>query len=105
MELDHPLQRAIKAATEEVTEETSAGYGIDGCSAPNFAMSVTALARGMAAFAKARYTGSVRERAMHRLTHSMAAHPELVAGEGRACTELMRAMEGRVAIKLSLIHI
>lgn len=99
VELDHPLQRAIKSATEEVTGETSAGYGIDGCSAPNFAMSVTALARGMAAFASARDTGSVRERAMHRLTHSMAAHPELVAGQGRACTELMRAMGGRVAIK------
>ena len=30
---------------------------------------------------------------------AMAAHPEYVAGEGRACTELMRAMKGRVAIK------
>jgi L-asparaginase II len=99
VELDHPLQRAIKAATEEVTGEDSAGYGIDGCSAPNFAMSVTGLARGMAAFAKARDTGSARERAMHRLTRSMAAHPDLVAGEGRACTELMRAMGGRVTIK------
>ena len=26
-------------------------------------------------------------------------HPDLVAGEGRACTELMRAMDGKVAIK------
>ena len=29
----------------------------------------------------------------------MVTHPELVAGETRACTELMRAMNGRVAIK------
>ena len=29
----------------------------------------------------------------------MVAHPDLVAGEGRACTELMRAAGGRVAIK------
>lgn len=99
VELDHPLQKAIKAATEEVTGETAAGYGIDGCSAPNFAMSVTGLARGMAQFAAAKEGGSARGRAMHRLTRSMAAHPELVAGEGRACTELMRAMGGRVAIK------
>jgi L-asparaginase II len=98
-EVDHPLQLAIKAATEEVTGETAAGYGIDGCSAPNFAMSVAGLARGMAAFASANDAGSVRQRAMHRLTRSMAAYPELVAGEGRACTELMRAMGGRVAIK------
>ena len=97
--IDHPLQVAIKAATEEVTGEDSAGYGIDGCSAPNFAMSVAGLARGMAKFAAAREEGSARERAMFRLSHAMATHPELVAGDGRACTELMQAMGGRVAIK------
>lgn len=99
VEIDHPLQKAIRAATEEVTGETVAGYGIDGCSAPNFAMSVAGLARAMAEFAKAHDGGSVRERAMQRLRDAMAAHPEYVAGEGRACTELMRAMGGRVAIK------
>lgn len=99
VELDHPVQKAVRAAFEEVTEETSPGYGIDGCSAPNFATSLTGLARAMAAFARARGDGDARDRAMHRLTRSMAAHPEMVAGEGRACTELMRAMEGRVAIK------
>lgn len=99
VEPDHPLQRAILQATEEVCGETSAGFGIDGCSAPNFAVTVTGLARAMAAFANASGTGNARDRAMHRLARSMAAHPEMVAGEGRACTELMRAMGGRVAIK------
>jgi L-asparaginase II len=33
------------------------------------------------------------------LTRTMAQHPEMVAGEGRACTELMLAMAGRTAIK------
>lgn len=99
LDLDHPLQKAVKAAFEEVTDEPSPGHGIDGCSAPNFATSVTGLARAMAAFATARDTGSVRQRAMHRLTRAMATYPELVAGEGRACTELMRAMGGRVALK------
>ena len=99
VEIDHLLQKAIRAATEEVTGETVAGYGIDGCSAPNFAMSVAGLARAMAEFAKAGAGGSVRERAMQRLRDAMAAHPEYVAGEGRSCTELMRAMGGRVAIK------
>ena len=99
VEIDHPLQRAVKAAFEEVTGESSPGYGIDGCSAPNFAGSVGGLARAMAAFANASNTGDTRSRAMHRLTRSMAAHPDLVAGNGRACTELMRAMNGRVALK------
>ena len=99
VEVDHPLQRAIRQATEEVTGETVAGYGIDGCSAPNFAMSLAGLARAMQSFAAARDTGDGRQRAMARLRDAMAAYPEMVAGEGRACTELMRAMGGRVAIK------
>jgi len=99
VEIDHPLQRAIRAATEEVTGETVAGHGIDGCSAPNFAVSIGGLARAMASFAAAREGGDARSRAMHRLTRAMAAHPELVAGEGRSCTELMRAMDHKVAIK------
>jgi L-asparaginase II len=99
VEIDHPLQKAIKAATEEVTGETAAGYGIDGCSAPNFAMSVTGLAGAMQAFASASDSGDTRSRAMHRLTRAMATYPENVAGEGRACTELMRAMDHKVAIK------
>lgn len=99
VEVDHPLQRAIRGTTEEVTGEAVAGYGIDGCSAPNFAMSLAGLARAMQAFAAARDTGDARQRAMARLRDAMAAHPEMVAGEGRACTELMRAMHGRVTIK------
>ena len=99
IEIDHPLQKAIRAATEEVTEETVAGWGVDGCSAPNFAMSVGALARGMAKYAMAREGHGAREDAMVRLARAMAAHPHLVSGEGQACTELMRAMDGRVAIK------
>ncbi len=99
VEIDHPLQRAIRQATQEITGAAVAGYGIDGCSAPNFAMTVAALARAMAAFAAATETGGVRDRAMHRLTRAMATYPELVAGEGRACTELMRAMGHKVALK------
>ncbi|MDH5452190.1 MAG: asparaginase [Paracoccaceae bacterium] len=95
----HPVQRAVKAAFEEVTGETSPGYGIDGCSAPNFATSVKGLARAMALFAAANPEGTTRERAAARLVRAMTAYPELVAGEGRACTSLMRAMNGKVAVK------
>lgn len=99
VEPDHPVQRAVKLAFEEVTGETSPGYGIDGCSAPNFATTVHGLARAMARFAAADPEGTTRERAAARLWRAMVAHPDLVAGEGRACTSLMRAMGGRVAVK------
>lgn len=91
---DHPLQRACLEAFESVTGETSPGYGIDGCSAPNFACSLHGMARAMAHFAAAP-SGSAET----RLHEAMRLHPELVAGETRACTELMRAMQGKVALK------
>ena len=99
VELDHPVQQAAKAAYEDTTGETSAGWGIDGCSAPNFATTLTGFARALAAFAGATDSGDARQRAMVRLRQAMASHPELVSGEGGACTELMRAMQGRVTIK------
>lgn len=97
VELQHPIQRAIRQTFEEVTDEETKGWGVDGCSAPNFACSVEGLARAMQSFAAP--GEGVRGRAQRRLVEAMLAHPELIAGEGRACTELMQAMGGRVAVK------
>jgi L-asparaginase II len=97
---DHPVQVAVKEAFEDVTGQTSPGFGIDGCSAPNFATTMHGFARALAFFAAASPDGAtVRERAAASLVQAMTAWPELVAGEGRACTGLMRAMNGRVALK------
>ncbi|THH35350.1 asparaginase [Aliishimia ponticola] len=91
---DHPVQLAGREAWERMTDEEVQGYGIDGCSAPNFATSLHGMARAMAKFATAA-EGTPQQ----RLVSAMTTHPELVAGETRACTNLMRAMDGRVAIK------
>ncbi|MGB7263168.1 MAG: asparaginase [Albidovulum sp.] len=95
----HPVQLAARAAFEDVTSLTSPGYGIDGCSAPNYATTMHGLARAMGFFAGANPEGSRRDRAAGRLTRAMTMYPELVAGSGRACTNLMRAMGGRAAVK------
>jgi L-asparaginase II len=99
IDIDHPLQKTIKTAFEEVTGEDSPGYGIDGCSAPNHATTVHGLARAMAFFAAAREGQGTRETAAAKLVEAMRSYPELVAGETRACTELMRAMNNKVAVK------
>jgi L-asparaginase II len=98
VEIGHPVQQAVRAAFEEITGAPSPGYGIDGCSAPNFATTVRGLALAMARMADPRGLGPVREAAARRLVAAMMAHPLLVAGEGRACSELMAAMDG-VALK------
>ena len=96
---DHPVQLAARDAFEEVTGAPSPGFGIDGCSAPNFACTMEGLGRAMGWFAGAATRGGTLDKAGAALTDAMRAHPELVAGETRACTELMRATGGRVAIK------
>lgn len=97
--IDHPVQQAIKSAFEDVTQETSPTYGIDGCSAPNHACTLHGLARAMAFFASAHDRSDTRSVAATKLVHAMKSYPALVAGEGRACTDLMRAMDHKVAVK------
>lgn len=97
--VDHPVQMAVRDAFETVTGQTSPGYGIDGCSAPNFMTTVHGMARAMAFFANAQDETDARQSAAARLWAAMVEHPALVAGEGRACTELMRACKEPVALK------
>ncbi len=99
IELDHPLQRAFKQSFEDVTLQDSLGHGLDGCSAPNFATTVHGLARAMAFFATAQDRNDLRSRAAARLTQAMIAFPEMVAGKAQSSTDLMQAMDGKVAVK------
>ena len=99
----HPLQRRIAA---ELGEVLGAGApvppcGIDGCSAPTFAVPLAALAQGFARLADAGASGldAARAAALGRLGASMAAHPEMVAGPGRFTTALIAATAGRVVGK------
>lgn len=96
---DHPVQRAVVQAFEEMCGEDSAGYGIDGCSAPNFAASLAGIATAMARFASMGDGTGARDKAVVALREAMISHPELVSGRGRACAELMRAAKGRAAVK------
>jgi L-asparaginase II len=92
------VQRAVRAALQDLSGEDCDEYAIDGCSAPNFALSLEGFARALAAFAAAEDAG-MRGKAMRRLTTAMMRHPEYVSGEGGACTRLMRAMAGRAVVK------
>ena len=96
---DHPVQRAVRQAIEETCDEESPGFGIDGCSAPNFAVSLAGLARTMARFAAAGASGDLRDVAMKRLVDAMIAHPDLVSGRGRACAALMDSSNEPLAVK------
>jgi L-asparaginase II len=100
IEPDHPVQAAVREAIYAMTgDDAGLGHAIDGCSAPNFAMTLTGMATAMARMAAPATLGGVRAEAAGRLVAAMARHPELVAGEGRAGTDLMRAMKGAAVVK------
>jgi L-asparaginase II len=96
---EHAVQKAVRTAFEETTGLESPGFGIDGCAAPNFATTVHGLARAMARLADPRGQGPVREAAARRLVDAMRAHPLLIAGEGRACSELIEASSRSIVVK------
>jgi L-asparaginase II len=86
---DHPLQVAIAARLAEAAGEPVTAVVVDGCGAPQHALSVTGLARGVLSLVQA--GEGTRERAV---ADAMRAEPWFVAGSGREDTELMRAVAG-----------
>lgn len=90
----HPLQQRLCAAVAAATGEPVAAVGVDGCGAPLFAVSLTALARAFLALVHAA-PGSVER----TVADAMRAHPELVAGTGAAAgdTRLMAGVPGLLA--------
>ena len=101
VEIDHPVQQACRDAFEEVTGQTSPAWpGASTAVQPRTLQPrCRVLARAMAWFASADGRSDLNSQAAVRLTRAMMQHPDLVAGEGRACTALMRAMQGQAAIK------
>jgi L-asparaginase II len=92
---DHPLQQAIRHAVAHLMAlpESELVPGIDGCSAPNYAVPLDRLAYAYARLAAAdedfRYG-----KAPAKLACAMTAHPEMVSGERRNDLILMRTGRG-----------
>jgi L-asparaginase II len=91
----HPLQQAIRRAVARftATPEASLVSGVDGCSAPNYAVPLSRLALAFARLAADGEDGEYGN-APAVLADAMTAHPEMVSGERRNDLALMRAGRG-----------
>ena len=108
--LDSPVQQTILRVVARFTgvPAEQIQIGIDGCSAPNFALPLHAMA-----LAYARLTNADAEfgpeklgdhpiglaQACQRIVAATMKYPELVAGEGRLDTQIMRALPGKIMCK------
>ncbi len=91
----HPLQQAIRrdVARATGTPESDLKMGIDGCSAPNYAMPLVNLARGYARLASGARDAEFGE-SFGLLSHAMTTHPEMVSGTLRSDLAFMQAGGG-----------
>ncbi|CAG0966649.1 L-asparaginase [Burkholderiales bacterium] len=91
----HPLQATIRTsiARHAGTDEDALAPAIDGCSAPNYALPLTALARAYARVARPDDGGDDAP-ARRMVADAMTAHPDYVSGERRSDLALMRAGRG-----------
>ena len=100
----HPIQHEIRQTFAEMcglpVERVS--VGIDGCSAPNFAVPLQNAALAFARLCDPE-TGAVqpqeRAAACHVITSAMTSNPDMVGGPGRFDTLLMEAAHGRIVAK------
>jgi L-asparaginase II len=84
----HPLQLAIKEELEQLANEEVALTSADGCGAPLFLLSLMGLARAMRAI-------TISTDVIHQsVVQACRNYPELVAGEKRLTTRLMREVPG-----------
>ncbi len=97
----HPAQRAAREAIEALTGAAlgAAVCGTDGCSIPTYAVPLRALALGFARFGSDEGLAPARRRAARRIRAAVAAHPRMVAGEGRFDTEVMALLGPRAFTK------
>lgn len=91
----HPLQQAIRRDVARAVGMRSEDFkmGLDGCSAPNYALPLSKLAYGYARLASGARDGEFGQ-SFALLSEAMTSHPELVSGTGRNDLAFMQTGRG-----------
>lgn len=101
IDFNHPVQVSILQAFAEMcglaVEQVE--LGIDGCSAPNFAVPLYNAAFGYARLCDPFDQSPARAEACRTISAAMMANPDMVGGPGRFDTLLMQAGKGRILVK------
>ncbi|MCK2199840.1 asparaginase [Corynebacterium callunae] len=89
---EHPISQLLRETIAELCQTEITAASTDGCGTPVYPISLKALARGYSKLQQ-----STPGSAEAQVAQAMSAHPELVAGENRDVTALMRALPGAIA--------
>lgn len=101
LDVAHPHQQRIGQVLADFCGDgfDARRFGIDGCSAPNWAIPLDDLARAFAVFVSGHGLATPRRRTCERIAAACMARPDMVAGPGRLDTVAMTALPGRVFMK------
>jgi L-asparaginase II len=101
LSLDHPLQRDILACFAEMCglSPEAIQLGVDGCSAPNFAVPLQNSALAMARLCDPRDLNEARATACKKITSAMIAHSEMISNFGEFDCKLMKVAKGKIVTK------
>ena len=105
LDFAHPLQRlnVEHLAAFAGLRPREITLGVDGCSAPNFALPLAASARAIAGWTSPAAADGVPEplrAAADRIHRALAAHPEMIGGTKRIDSDLIRLTGGDVIAKM-----
>lgn len=97
----HPSQQRWLGVLGDMCDLDGRGlpWDYDGCGLTAPATPLRALAKGLARLADPVGLMTARQQACERIHYAMTTHSQLVAGEGRACSLVMRALAGKVSVK------
>jgi L-asparaginase II len=97
----HPHQQRIRRVLSEFSGADLGAkvVGVDGCSAPNWAMPLAGTARAFAQFISGEGAARHRRAAVERIAKACWAAPDMVAGPGRLDTAMMSELPGKVFMK------
>ena len=97
----HIVQQNIRKAVADMCgiHRDDMVFGVDGCSAPVYAMPLSSFAWATARLVDPIDLEPERQAACGRIASAMRSQPEMVSGQGQLDTVLMQAMEGKVIAK------
>ncbi len=100
---EHPVQQLVGKYVAELCNMRAyeLGVGVDGCGVPVFRAPLVNIATGYARLAAPETAGGSKDRvhSINKIMNAALAHPEMIAGDERVCTETMRRKRGRFLAK------
>jgi L-asparaginase II len=98
---DHPVQRIILSTLAEISDLRLEDIcvGVDGCSAPNFALPLRNTALAFARLCQPDGLAGKRAETCHLITKAMLTYPDMIGGPDNFDTTLMQVAQGRVICK------